>query len=219
MDEKEFELIDFGDLLPMAPDVKFLIDPILPTAYVTILAARGGVGKSAYALYIADKLVGQGKKVLYLDGESCVSLFKKRCYEWNFKNWKNIKTLRLKKRPFETHCPKRIELIGDAVKEYSPDLLIIDSLTSLASDYNLNDKKDVSRIFLGLMDIASLSGAAILVLAHTKKKQNADELITLDSIAGSGTITDFSKSVILMQKPHVVAGVPLVLIDKYTIRT
>ena len=38
----------------------------------------------------------------------------------------------------------------------------------------------------------------ILILAHTKKKQEKDESINLDSVAGSGAITDLARSVLLM---------------------
>jgi predicted ATP-dependent serine protease len=201
MKNEIFELTTFGELFEEIEDVKFLIDPIIPVGYITLLAARGGVGKSAYALYLSNKLIQEGKKVLYFDGESTASIFKKRCVDWNLSNWKDILTVRLKDRkiPAGTYCPTLIPKIDSVIEMCNPDLVVIDSLTSLARAKNLNEKKDVSNIFLDLNSVASRNNTAILLLAHTKKKQNQDEFITLDSIAGSGTITDFSRSVLLME--------------------
>lgn len=201
MENEIFEITTFGELFDEIKDVKFLIDPIIPVGYITLLAARGGVGKSAYALHLSNKLIQEGKKVLYFDGESTASIFKKRCIEWNLSHWREILTLRLKdkKVPAGTYCPTLITKIDSAIKECKPDFVVIDSLTALARTISLNEKKDVSNIFIDLMGVASRNNTAILLLAHTKKKQNQDELITLDSIAGSGTITDFSRSVLLME--------------------
>lgn len=202
MEELDCEITTFGELFEEVEDMKYLIEPIIPIGYITLLSARGGIGKSAYALYLANKLVKDGKKVLYLDVESTASIFKKRCIEWNLSNWKEILTVRLKdrNRSAGTYCPIVIPQIDKLIEQCKPDIVIIDSLTALSRLKNLNDRKDVSNILTSINNIALKYNIAVLLLAHNKKNQ--DDFTVLDSVSGSGSITDFSRSVLIMSSEY-----------------
>lgn len=202
MEELNYEITTFGELLDEVEDMEYLIEPIIPIGYITLLSARGGIGKSAYALYLSNKLVKEGKKVLYLDVESTPSIFKKRCVEWKLSNWREILTVRSKDKTKTagTCCPVLIPHITTLIKQCKPDMVVIDSLTALARSKNLNDRKDVSNLLQAINEMALDNRVAVLLLSHNKKNQ--DDAISADSVSGSVSITDFSRSVLIMTSEY-----------------
>lgn len=174
--------------------------PLIPRNCVSILASRGGVGKSGFALWLANELSREGKTVLYVDAERCGYHIKQRINDWNLDSWKEILFLisDLCDGSVQTAAPSTIVELYEFIKKCSPDLVILDSLTIFARGLDSNRRDVMAMYFEELTKAAVECNTGILILAHTKKKQNNEDQLSLDSIAGSGAITDLARSVMLM---------------------
>jgi predicted ATP-dependent serine protease len=185
-----------GNIKPL----EWIWEPLIPRNCVSILASRGGVGKSGFALWLANELAGIDKEVLYIDAERCGFHIKQRIKDWNLKHWEKITftVSDLIDGSTQTAAPSTFVELYDLIKQCHPDLVILDSLTVFSRGIDTNSRCVMAGWFEELTKIASECNTGILLLAHTKKKQNIDDSITLDSIAGSGAITDLARSVMLM---------------------
>jgi predicted ATP-dependent serine protease len=204
----KYKLYCGDSLMKKVREIEWIWEPLIPRNCISILASRGGVGKSAFALWLADLLTGQGKKVLYMDAERCGFHIKQRVLEWNLQNWKEIIFTGCEQEDgsAQTGAPSTTTEIHTLIKECSPDLVILDSLTMFARGFDSNRREAVAIYLEELTKIASECNTGILLLAHTKKRQIGDDTITLDSIAGSGAITDLARSVMLMDFDYAEEG-------------
>lgn len=189
------------DLMKNDRKLEWIWKNIIPKAYITLLASRGGVGKSGFALYLCDKLVGDGYKVVYVDAERCGSHIKDRMLEWKLKNAGEICFTGVTQEDgyFETCAPNNLSELGVELMAETPDFIVIDSLTSIAKNYDINSRPTMAVFYDTLSKVCSKTNAAILLLCHTRKTPaGIDAELNLDSIAGSGAITDLARSVLLM---------------------
>lgn len=180
--------------------VEWLWYPLIPKNCISILASRGGVGKSGFALWLANELSSKNKSVCYIDAERCGFHIKQRISDWNLSHWEKINFIfsDLPDGSIQTGSPSTILELSSLIKQCSPDLTILDSLTVFSRNLDTNRREVMAHYFEELTKIAVESNCAILILAHTKKKQFDDEALNLDSIAGSGAITDLARSVLIM---------------------
>jgi len=189
------------DLMKNDRKLEWIWKNVIPKAYITLLASRGGVGKSGFALYLCDHLVGEGYKVVYVDAERCGSHIKDRMLEWKLKNAGEICFTGVMQEDgyFETCAPNNLSELGVDLMAESPDFIVIDSLTSIAKNYDINSRPTMAIFYDTLSKVCSKTNAAILLLCHTRKTPaGIDAELNLDSIAGSGAITDLARSVLLM---------------------
>ena len=195
-----YRLIKGTELMKKIKPLEWIWEPFIPRSCVSLLASRGGVGKSGFALWLADKLAGEGRKVIYFDVEKVGFHVKDRTDNWNLQHLdKIIFVENTTDASPTTTSPDNVTGIYELVREESPDLIIIDSFTALAKKYDANRRETVAQIYSDLSTIYIGCNTAILLLAHEKKRQSGDSNdITLDSIAGSGAITDLARSVMTM---------------------
>ena len=200
---ENYELFDIEDIMEKIGEIEWLWEPLVPKNYITILASRGGVGKSGFSLWLADKLAGEGKTIVLFDAERSGSLIRKRCYEWDLPNWKKLKLVG-KREPIsgtiDTGSPVDFGKIQLLIKDVNPDLLILDSLTILARGVKITDRSQAADYFEKLQEIAAVYKTGILLLAHINKKQAMENCITSDSIAGSAAVSDLARSVLLLEE-------------------
>jgi predicted ATP-dependent serine protease len=200
---KNYEVFDIEDLMEKIGDIEWLWEPLVPKNYITILASRGGVGKSGFSLWLADKLAGEGKTILIFDAERSGSLIRKRCYEWDLPNWKKLKLVG-NREPIsgmiDTGSPTDVYKIQLLIKDVKPDLIILDSLTVIARLIELQERNRAATYFEQLQETASVYKTGILLLAHVNKKQNMESSLSLDSIAGSAAVSDLARSVLLLDE-------------------
>lgn len=180
--------------------IEWIWEPLIPRNCLSILASRGGVGKSGFALWIANELSREGKKVLYIDAERCGYHITQRIKDWNLDSWEKIifTISDLPDGSIQTSAPSTIIELYNLIKQCNPDLVILDSLTVFARTLDTNRRDAMAVYFEELTKTAVELNVGILILAHTKKRQSQDEQLTLDSIAGSGAITDLARSVMIM---------------------
>lgn len=195
-------LLRGSEIMENVPEVSWLWEEIIPRKFITILASRGGVGKSGFALWLADMLTGQGMTVLYVDAERCGSHIVQRAKAWQLHNFNDIlfTSEKLTDQCVETAEHKTTADLQAYVIESKADLVILDSLTILARKLDMNKRETIAQFFEEITGVANHGNAGILLLAHTKKVQLDNQELNIDSIAGSGAITDLARSVLLMEK-------------------
>jgi len=180
--------------------VEWLWEPLIPKNCISVLASRGGVGKSGFALWIADQLSSEGKKILYIDAENTGFHIKQRVEDWNL-SLDNIYfyMLECEDGSQTTGAPKTLQDLDKIIEECDPDLVIIDSLTVFARGLDINRRDVMAHYLEEITRMASRRSTGILILAHNNKKGSEDS-VSLDSISGSGAITDLARSVMVMEE-------------------
>ncbi len=186
--------------------LEWIWEPYIPRNCVSILASRGGVGKSGFALWLANELAAKGKKIVYIDAERCGYHIKQRSEDWNLSHLNDIEfaMTQLEDGSAQTSAPTTLVDLYDLIRSYNKtklrkiDLIILDSLTVFARSLDTNRRDTMAMYLEEMTRIAVECDTGILLLAHTKKKQSSDDMLNLDSIAGSGAITDLARSVMVM---------------------
>lgn len=180
--------------------LEWIWEPLIPKNCVSILASRGGIGKSGFTLWLSSELGKEGKRVLYLDAERTGFHIKQRVEDWSL----DISNITFCMEDLEdgskTTCsPTTIVEIAKLVEESRPDLVVIDSLTALSQGMDFNRREVVAHFMKDVTKVASMYNTGILLLAHNNKK-SSDESPLLDAISGSGAITDLSRSVMVIEE-------------------
>jgi replicative DNA helicase len=156
---------------------EWILHGFLPKGVLVALHAKGGVGKTRLVYDMVYSLVngspwngfpttGQRRAIIVQTDESAgdmIDALKRRGYQED----ENIK---YKTRWTFEHIP---QLIQDC-KEFNPEVLVIDSITSV-SKHSLFSENDVeyARPLLKLKDIAQEMGITIVVIHHSSKTGDA----------------------------------------------
>lgn len=191
-----------GDMLLMNKEkLRWVWPGRIPYGFISLLAAEGGIGKSGLALWLADKFASEGQKVVYVDAETCGIHITDRIRNWELIHAKDI-IFTGKYKPngdFETCAPGTFSQLVSLLAKESPDIVIMDSLTKLGAEYDLNQMKNVAE-FYSLLEELTSTGAAVLIIAHLRKAPPGDSTeINNASIAGSAAIVNLARSVMLMK--------------------
>lgn len=196
------QLYTLGVAMERELKVEWVWEPRLPRGYVTLLGARGGTGKSGFALWLSNEIAAKGKNILYVDAENTLKHMAERAKNWKLAYYERIKFFGEEDayQNLESGFPGFAE-ISKIVRDNSYDMIVIDSLTAIAHTSNLKEERDASFLMKELRDLARIANSALLLLCHTKKPiLLADSLITADDIAGSHALVDMARSVLLMTK-------------------
>jgi RecA/RadA recombinase len=196
----------------------------LAKGYLTLLAARPGMGKTTIAMQIARNVAAGGKKALFISLEMMGSeLWMKAALGISEISWRDYAVGEVpagtKTRLQNEIIPELIRNLGDRlyiydkdqnctttemidriVDEQSPDLVIIDHLAYL-SDENENEIKRLGMICRRLRTIAQKKNVALLLLHHanraTDDRKNTTKEPRMSDIRGSGEIEQ-AADIILM---------------------
>lgn len=178
----------------------------IPRGYISVLAAEGGVGKSGLALHLADRFTGEGHKVIYVDAEKCDTHIAERFRTWNLLHAKDIYFTGKQRHDgdYATGVYGSLVSLVRILAEEQPDLVILDSLTSIGSAYDLNQLSNVAAFYKTLEDLTERGNAAVLIIAHLRKPVQDDETeIRNSAISGSAAIVNLARSVMLMREDPV----------------
>jgi DNA repair protein RadA/Sms len=135
---------------------------------VTLIGGEPGVGKSTLMLQIADRIVstkninGQYYKLLYASGEESIQQIKLRAERLNIRNG-NIFIL----------SETSLENIVKVVEEISADVLIIDSIQTIFSDFLPNIQGSVAQIrgvTAEVIRLAKTKNITVFILGHITKE-------------------------------------------------
>jgi hypothetical protein len=158
-----------------------LHEPILFRERVTEIFSPRGIGKSLYALFLAVLLALKGYRIFLLDRDNSKRDVRKRLRSWGAgPNMKTLKVLARDKCPPLTR-PDLWALFP--CSEY--DVVILDSLDSMAEGVGEQDSSRPSKAIAPLLDIVRRDGGpSVLVLGNTVR--------TGKHSRGSGVIEDRS---------------------------
>jgi hypothetical protein len=200
-----FRLTERQDF-PVTPQLMYGILPSDPRGVVGYLAGLSQSFKSYLALdwgcHISLGLEWQGHQttqgqVLYVAGEGQYGDLLSRMRAWEAANGCKAPDFYTRLSPIYLDDPGKVERalarIG-RVKDLSPKLVILDTLSQCAGDVAENSSDDARRIYQACKKIGSHFGATVLVIHHAGK---ADGSI----MRGSSALFDDSDFVYEMRRP------------------
>lgn len=187
----------------MRPDPQDLYHELWYEGEVCCLFADSNLGKSIYAVQMADD-IAHFQNVLYVDCELSDKQFQLRytdpetgaLYEFPERLTRaEINPEKMSLKNFEEEIIKNIE---DAAMSTGSKVIIIDNLTYLC---NNSEKGDVAGLFMiSLMNLKKKYGWSLLIIAHTPKRSLTSP-ITQNDLAGSKKLYNFFDSVFAIGKP------------------
>lgn len=180
-----------------APDPLPLIPNLWNEGELACLFAESNVGKSIYAVQIAEQ-IAKVQKVLYFDCE-----LSDRQFQYRYSNPEISQSHIFPENLLRaTIAPERLEE-GDFCENFLRDLeieaiatsakvIILDNLSYACITSEKGD--DAGKFMLRLKRIQMMHGWSILVIAHTPKKEPYT-VITANDLAGSKKLFNFFDSV------------------------
>jgi len=128
---------------------------------VTLIGGEPGVGKSTLLLQITDKLAGTGKKVLYISGEESKEQIKMRS-----------ERLGCGSEFLYLYCQTDLEEIISNIKEFEPEIIVVDSVQSIylssieSSPGSVSQLRETTAI---LTRLAKTTGIPLFLIGHVTK--------------------------------------------------
>lgn len=187
------------------PDPEDLYNGLWYEGEVCCLFADSNVGKSIYAVQMADE-IAQVRNVLYVDCELSDKQFQLRYTDRETGKLHQfperliraeINPSKMDMKNFEEQIISDIE---NAAQRTASDTIMIDNLTYLC---NSSEKGDQAGIFMmKLMNLKMKYNWSLLVIAHTPKR-NMTNPITQNDLAGSKKLYNFFDSVFAIGKSAV----------------
>lgn len=179
----------------------------IPTSTVSMMAGRGGEGKSTFAFHIASELTlgtlpgdfeGKPSPVLIWSGEDrweTVIIPRLKAaganldlvFKLGIESTLDAETLEV-----TPNLPTDLQLVHDAILETGARLVIFDPISSTMGG-DLNKEADTRRALDGLAKIAHTTGTVALCIRHFNKGQGAAS----DKMSGSHAFRDIPRSVFL----------------------
>lgn len=196
----------------------------LPKGYLTLLAARPGMGKTTLSMQIARNVAASGAKALFISLEMTgMELWLKAALGVAEISWKDYSTGEVpagtKNRLQNEVIPELMhnlgnrlyvydkdqsstttEMVDKIIDEQKPDIVIVDHLAYLADEHE-NEIKRLGMICRRLRNIAQTRNVAMLLLHHanrsTDDRKNQTKEPRMSDIRGSGEIEQ-AADIILM---------------------
>lgn len=211
--ENELKIIWDNELENYEEEEKeWIIDKLIPNRSVCILTGKRGTLKTFLALQMAysicsgneflNKFQTKQGGVLYLDKENGIYIMKKRTKM--IKEGLNLQTGSLEV-GFICFSTIKIDKISDinkleeAIKEYHPKILIIDTYRRAIS-FDENDAGSVSELFVDILrPLVEKYNISILLIHHNRKsgQGSGDEM---DEIRGSSDLANYSDIILKTER-------------------
>jgi DNA repair protein RadA/Sms len=129
---------------------------------LVLVGGDPGIGKSTLLLQVCRELTNRDRKVLYISGEESLSQIKMRA-----------ERLGVFRGDLLLLCETNLELIEEAIRKYSPEIVIIDSIqTMFKSDVDSapGSVSQVREATSTLMQIAKGMGVTVFIIGHVTKE-------------------------------------------------
>lgn len=184
---------------------------------VCILFADTNVGKSIFGVQSADHISSgnntsifgsnaQSQKVLYLDFELSDKQFERRySVEWDNHYLFNSHFLRVMINVgftdfenFEKQLFSEIE--NNLIKEQAK-ILIVDNISYLRMQ-STESGKEALPLMKHLIELKNKLGLSMMILAHTPKRSNPTNPLTVNDLAGSKQLANFADSIFCIGKSN-----------------
>jgi predicted ATP-dependent serine protease len=195
-------ILDGAEAMANEQEIEWFWDKRIPKKAITVLAAAGGEGKSALALWLGLKLgCRRAKHVMYVDAEQTFVHLTSRLRQWATPNEARrlyIPVEQSSKSSLIESATPPIKEIARQTFERGCELVIIDSLTTISADLDIGKRGPAAQLMTQLKIIAAEGNAAVLLIAHINKRFDKDKEIDVDDVCGNKAVSDLSRSVFLM---------------------
>jgi hypothetical protein len=193
------------------PDLEYLITGILQTATVSLVFGDSNVGKTFFALHIAQCIArglqwyGRDIKagpVLYIYAEGIRGL-KPRSQAWR-KHYNAGKTTNIQFIGFPVHLLQERSTLIDTVASLEATrgekyaLIVVDTFSNCAGGISQNDQMEIAKVLATAHELVRDYGAHVLVVHHTNNtgkfngsaafKNHVDTMIELKKADATGPI-------------------------------
>lgn len=198
---EQFQVTSALDLLGKEFDeLEFLLDPILPSVGLAMLAGPPKAGKSWFCLDIAQKLTDEGCDVYYIAAEDNLRRLKGRLQQ---KKFKFPLKLKIHAGLSQSHPVPRgrnaIKYIEEIYREHKPQCIMIDTVASVLQPTANTKNYDITvQEYEALRKLATDLGIAILVVHHTKKQTDYAQT-PIEQILGSTGISATVETLMIMR--------------------
>lgn len=128
---------------------------------VVLLGGDPGIGKSTLLLQVTDRAVRAGRKTLYVAGEESPAQIRLRA-----------ERLGCATSQMAVLAEHRVEVVSATIEQLRPDLVIVDSVQTLAAESSSSAPGSVSQlreVTAALTDCARRAGAATVLVGHVTK--------------------------------------------------
>lgn len=205
----------FTELVEGRKQIAWLWEDWLPRGFITMIAGRSGIGKSALALATVERIIKTSKwpdgnasvgggKVLWDDTESSEHLLMERLVNWNMDT--NSLHVMVGDGTSGEFANPQLDKLSDwlafvrTVEKLRPDAVIIDSISGAHG--KKENSADMRSVISRLADLARDFELAVIVTHHLRKRSKDDPReIDLDRIRGSTVITQWSRVVWAVDVP------------------
>ena len=209
------DVISYTDLLKMdIPAVDYLVDSIIPKSSLVYCYGAAGSFKTNFLLYtsmlgcdgqnVFDFHVKKPFKTLWIDEENRDIGMKDKISKISngiaFKDITNLHSnLVAISTGFQIISPSSIIWLGEAIDQYKPDMIVIDSIAKVFP-LNERDEKDVRMIYSQLSILIKKFGVTIVLIHHTRKKGYQQNSRDMEDMAGSREFAAMADSMILIEE-------------------
>jgi len=200
------------------PPTEF-IGGIFPRKHVSIIASKSGVGKTWYILKLITDLSNGGTifitqsyyeepaKSLLFCGETGIQLLTERQEmmhdKANPEKIAIVSKLEAARNGYFLNLNKKegAETLSFLVKQFEPDLIILDTLMSFRDD-NENEAKDTSMMIQRLQALAEKTNTAIIATHHLRKAdgKSGNQKFDQDEIIGSSALVRLVGTAFILSK-------------------
>ena len=106
----------------------------------------------------------------------------------------------------------KLSIIGDAIAEFSPKLVVLSPMNSFLGSININKETEVREVFEKLRLFCEGNGTTILGIAHANKNLEAS---SIERISGSVAYVNFCRSVVFVKTENIERGTRRLLHGKW----
>lgn len=202
-DAADYPSLDtLGDALPI---VDWLWHGWLPRGYMTLLAAFPGVGKTYIALDLARRIIHgldapdgealnvRNPVVVYVDAEDFLPVVNQRTKAWGMDRTRFYPLRRPPRELIDMNQEHYQDELVDMVYDLRPDLVIVDSLSSVNArgENNIEDLREVLSFF---SEIPAEFDCAFCLIHHLRKPgKNSTQGIRMHDLRGSGHLVAMAR--------------------------
>lgn len=212
-DAPEFEFSTDSDLDSCLSEITWLWPGYIPNGFVSLIIGEQDTGKSTVAQDFCRTVICGGRwpdgtrcdlqadKLLWLDTEGSIALFRQRARAWKIPTGSFI---------FPRDPLQEIALDSDAdlawieaaIEHFKPPLVVVDSLSG-GHGGEENSNGEMKTVLKRLSAIAQRHNIAILAVHHLSKPAPGvpDYPVNLSRARGAGAITQFCRSVLALTAP------------------
>lgn len=171
-----------GMLTTTPPPIPWLVEPLLIPGELSILVGREGRGKSMLSQIVAMALADPGSvdmlpgltvtpgRVLIIDAENGQPLIHRRLHSAGLRDATNYAVREAV--GLDLRAPEHRRELVQAIAQEQPQVVVLDSLASLAPGIRENEAESMAPWMLAIQNIARSTKTAILLLHHASKAGN-----------------------------------------------